>query len=109
MPYSPTVPKFQHRQLKDAARRLLTEYATTHGDDLHRVWETERAFELHLDGVIVQGRADVILDYKTSTDGDLASHERQLQVYADAGYAKDSTSGPPTCTTSSTAREAPSM
>ena len=60
--------------------------------------ETERPFELHLDGVTVSGRADVILDkeggvptglaivdYKTSTDGDITPHELQLQVYADAG------------------------
>lgn len=62
------------------------------------MWETERPFELHLDGVTVSGRADVILDkeggvptglaivdYKTSTGGDIAPHELQLQVYADAG------------------------
>ena len=58
---------------------------TKHEADLHRVWETERPFELHLDGVTVTGRADVILDkeggvptalaivdYKTSTSGDAA-------------------------------------
>jgi DNA helicase-2/ATP-dependent DNA helicase PcrA len=65
------------------------------------VWDTERPFELHLDGVIVSGRADVILDreegvptalaivdYKTSTAGVLHEQEiqqLQLQVYADAG------------------------
>ena len=66
--------------------------------DLHRVWETERPFELHLDGVTVTGRADVILDqeggvptalaivdYKTSTHGEISDHALQLQVYADAG------------------------
>ena len=71
---------------------------TKHEDDLHRVWETERPFELHLDGVTVSGRADVILDqeggvptalaivdYKTSTTGEIADHALQLQVYADAG------------------------
>jgi DNA helicase-2/ATP-dependent DNA helicase PcrA len=65
---------------------------------LHRAWETERPFELHLDGVVVVGRADVILDreggeptryaildYKTSTDEDPASNDLQLQVYTDAG------------------------
>ena len=62
------------------------------------MWETERPFELHLDGVTVTGRADVILDkeggvptalaivdYKTSTSGDALDHALQLQVYADAG------------------------
>lgn len=95
--FLPTANKPAHRQLKDAARRLVTEYTTAHSDDLHRVWETERAFELHLDGITVTGRADVILDkedgvpaalaildYKTSTKaGD--DHDLQLQVYANAG------------------------
>jgi DNA helicase-2/ATP-dependent DNA helicase PcrA len=62
------------------------------------VWETERPFELHLDGVTVSGRADVILDeeggtpnalaildYKTSTAGELDPYELQLQVYSAAG------------------------
>lgn len=96
--FLPTANKAAYRQLKDAARRLVTTYTTEHQDDLHRVWETERPFELHLDGVLVTGRADVILDeeggvptalaivdYKTSTTGDVADHALQLQVYADAG------------------------
>jgi DNA helicase-2/ATP-dependent DNA helicase PcrA len=95
--FLPTANKPAYRQLKDAARRLVVEYATTHADDLHRVWETERPFELHLDGVTVVGRADVILDheggvptalaildYKTSTAVG-SDHGLQLQVYADAG------------------------
>ncbi len=61
------------------------------------MWETERPFELHLDGITIAGRADAILDhdddsptslaildYKTSTS-DPAEHKLQLQVYADAG------------------------
>lgn len=95
--FLPTANKAAHRQLKDAARRLVAAYTTTHSDDLFRIWETERPFELHLDGVTVSGRADVILDkeggvetalaildYKTSTT-DVAEHELQLRVYADAG------------------------
>ena len=95
--FLPTANKAVHRQLKDAARRLITEYARSHEADLRRVWETERPFELHLDGITVSGRADVILDheggiptslaildYKTSTS-DAAEHSLQLQVYADAG------------------------
>jgi DNA helicase-2/ATP-dependent DNA helicase PcrA len=96
--FLPTANKPAHRQLKAAARRLVTTYATKHEADLHRVWETEHPFELHLDGVTVSGRADVILDkeggvptalaivdYKTSTSGDALEHALQLQVYADAG------------------------
>jgi DNA helicase-2/ATP-dependent DNA helicase PcrA len=95
--FLPTANKVAHRQLKDAARRLVISYTTDHADDLHRVWETERPFELHLDGITVAGRADVILDqeggvptglaildYKTSTAID-EDHGLQLQVYTDAG------------------------
>jgi DNA helicase II / ATP-dependent DNA helicase PcrA len=96
--FLPTANKPAHRQLRDAARRLVLTYADKHADDLQRVWETERPFELHLDGVTVTGRADVILDredgvptalaivdYKTSVSGSVADHALQLQVYADAG------------------------
>jgi len=96
--FLPTANKPAHRQLKDAARRLVTTYTEKHEADLHRVWETERPFELHLEGVTVTGRADVILDqeggvptalaivdYKTSTSGEVLDHALQLQVYADAG------------------------
>jgi DNA helicase-2/ATP-dependent DNA helicase PcrA len=95
--FLPTANKVAHRQLKDAARRFIVEYITTHAADLHRIGETERPFELHLDGITVAGRADVILDheggtptalaildYKTSTS-DLAEHALQLQVYTNAG------------------------
>jgi DNA helicase-2/ATP-dependent DNA helicase PcrA len=96
--FLPTANKPAHKQLKAAAERLVSVYRRDHEDDLYRVWETERPFELHLDGVIVSGRADVILDkedgvptalaivdYKTSTSGEIADHALQLQVYADAG------------------------
>ena len=96
--FLPTANKVAHRQLKDAARRLITTYATKHEADLHRIWETERPFELHLDGVTISGRADVILDheggvptalalvdYKTSVRGTALDHALQLQVYANAG------------------------
>jgi DNA helicase-2/ATP-dependent DNA helicase PcrA len=95
--FLPTANKPAHRQLKEAGRRLITEYATEHADDLHRVWETERPFELRLEGITITGRADVILDqeggeptglaiidYKTSTSADDV-HGLQLQVYANAG------------------------
>ena len=96
--FLPTANKAAHRQLKDAARRLVKTYTEKHEADLYRVWETERPFELHLDGLTVTGRADVILDkeggvptalaivdYKTSTKGEPLEHALQLQVYADAG------------------------
>jgi DNA helicase-2/ATP-dependent DNA helicase PcrA len=95
--FLPSANKVAHRELKAAARRLISRYAAEHAEDLHRVWESERPFELRLDGITVTGRADVILDreggkpdalaildYKTSTS-DEAEHSLQLQVYADAG------------------------
>ena len=96
--FLPTANKAGHRRMKEAARRIIGDYVDNHEGDLHRVWETERPFELHLEGVTVSGRADVILDeedgvptrlaivdYKTSTDDDITPYELQLQVYADAG------------------------
>jgi DNA helicase-2/ATP-dependent DNA helicase PcrA len=96
--FLPTANKPAHRNLKAAARRLVAIYAHNHAEDLYRVWETERPFELHLDGVTVTGRADVILDreggvptalaildYKTSVRADEDHHTLQLQVYSDAG------------------------
>ena len=83
-------------RFKDSARSLVQTYLQEHSADMERVWEVERPFELALPGIVVSGRADVILDkhegeseslaivdYKTSID------ERelglQLQVYAAAG------------------------
>jgi DNA helicase-2/ATP-dependent DNA helicase PcrA len=96
--FLPAASKPAHRQLKDAARRLISTYIDKYEADLHRVWETERPFELHLDGVTVTGRADVILDqeggvptalaivdYKTATHVETGDHDLQLQVYTDAG------------------------
>lgn len=96
--FLPTANKSAHRQLRDAAHRLVMTYTRQHAEDLHRVWETERPFELHLPEMTVTGRADVILDheggtptalaivdYKTSTTSAVVDHALQLQVYADAG------------------------
>ncbi|MCY3851710.1 MAG: ATP-dependent DNA helicase [Acidimicrobiaceae bacterium] len=96
--FLPTANKAGHRKMKEAARRLVGNYVENHEPDLRRVWETERPFELHLDGVRVSGRADVILDkeggvptglaivdYKTSTNSEITPYELQLQVYTNAG------------------------
>jgi DNA helicase-2/ATP-dependent DNA helicase PcrA len=95
--YLPAANKVAHRQLKDAARRLVDRYVERYGEDLRRVWAVERPFELHLPNAMVIGRADVILDeeggrpqslaivdYKTAAEGEHA-HDLQLQVYANAG------------------------
>lgn len=99
--FLPAASKPAHQQLKAAARRLVSKYLSTYTDDLLRVWETERPFELHLPTAIISGRADIILDseggeitalaivdYKTSTDPapeGSAEYDLQLAVYADAG------------------------
>lgn len=95
--FLPNANKVAHRQLKDAARKLVSKYINEYGADLHRVWQTEYPFELHLPGVTVSGRADVILDtgstgatsltlidYKSRTSEE-SEHDIQLQVYASAG------------------------
>lgn len=97
--FLPAASKPAHQQLKEAARHLLRSYLTEYGEDLRRVWETERPFELHLPTAIITGRADVILDqeggevrslaivdYKTSTDSEAReNYALQLAVYTDAG------------------------
>lgn len=99
--FLPAASKPAHQLLKQAARRLVDRYLASYQDDLHRVWETERPFELHLPTAIISGRADVILDneggdvtslaivdYKTSTEDDQAARDEydlQLAVYTNAG------------------------
>jgi DNA helicase II / ATP-dependent DNA helicase PcrA len=97
--FLPAASKTAHHQLKEAARQLVRSYVTEYEDDLERVWETERPFELHLPTAIISGRADVILDreggeirslaivdYKTSADPAAADdYALQLAIYADAG------------------------
>src|SRR6266536_3462075 len=79
--------------------RRLRRTVTTYSSDLLRVWETERAFELHLAQGVVHGRADVVLDnegghagrlaivdYKTTADAGADDvFAFQLAIYAAAG------------------------
>lgn len=51
-----------HAEMKAAAQKLVDRYIKDWSDDLKCVWEVERPFELHLESVIIVGRADVILD-----------------------------------------------
>ena len=95
--FLPNASKFMHQKLKQGAKRLIDNYVAEHSDDLRRVFETERPFELHLDGVTIVGRADVILDYENGVPSALAlvdyksatvsdnSFDLQLQIYTDAG------------------------
>jgi DNA helicase-2/ATP-dependent DNA helicase PcrA len=97
--YLPFANRPLFENLLDRANKLVQDYLDHHGDDLLRVWQTERPFELHLGEANVTGRADVILDreggvtnklaivdYKTANDeksGDVFAF--QLQIYAAAG------------------------
>ncbi len=94
--FLPTANKAAFVQMRAAAERLVRQYVEGYQEDLFRIWETERPFELHLDGIVVSGRADVILDgegapsglaivdYKTA-GGSGGEHDLQLQIYAEAG------------------------
>jgi DNA helicase-2/ATP-dependent DNA helicase PcrA len=83
-------------RFRESAKKLVLKYMKDHAEDMNRVWEVERPFELALPGVVVFGRADVILDkhdgkidslaivdYKTSTEG--RELDLQLQIYTVAG------------------------
>ena len=97
--YVPFAKKSTLANMLKNVKNLTQKYVTDWEPDLHRVWETERPFEIHFDGGILIGRADIILDqengkadhlaivdYKTSTDTDRDDrYARQLQVYAAAG------------------------
>lgn len=97
--YLPFANRPAFEALRDKALRLVDRYLTDHSQDLLRIWETERPFELHLPEGVVNGRADVILDrenghigalalvdYKTATDPRSDDvYAFQLAVYAAAG------------------------
>lgn len=96
--YLPFANRPAFEQLKAAAWRLVRDYLGQHGDDLLRIWDTERPFELRVEGATVQGRADVIYDhedgrplglaladYKTAADAPGTDvHAFQLALYAAA-------------------------
>ena len=95
--FLPFASKPAHLQLKASARRLVDRYIEEYSEDLDRLWEVERPFELHLGDAIITGRADVILDredgnihalalvdYKSSLRRE-QDFDLQLQVYASAG------------------------
>jgi len=98
--------------MKEAARRIIHTYATEHADDLQRVWETERPFELHLDGITITRRADVTLDHEDGVSPDWRSSITRRPSTRAApttcscrcaptpAAAKGSTFAVPTCTTS---------
>jgi DNA helicase-2/ATP-dependent DNA helicase PcrA len=95
--YLPAANWAGYREMREDARLLVSEYLTKYRDDLDKVWEVERPFELHLGEATISGRADVIIDrsggaaerleivdYKTAAQED-GAFDFQLQVYTDAG------------------------
>ncbi|SRR5581483_197785 len=102
--YLPFANQAAYRELRIAAEALVGRYLDNaeYRQDLFRVWQTERPFELHLENGSVNGRADVILDreggvvgslalvdYKTARDEELKDvHEFQLAIYAAAGQGE---------------------
>jgi DNA helicase-2/ATP-dependent DNA helicase PcrA len=94
--YLPNAGRFVHERLRNAATELLKGYFERFGSVLIRTGAAERTFQLHLDGVVVSGRADLLLepspeepgltliDFKTAS-ADSTRHELQLQIYAEAG------------------------
>lgn len=94
--FLPFAGKVVHEKFKDRARQLVFSYLKDHAEELNRVWESERPFELALPGVVVSGRADVVLDkhegkldslaivdYKTKAESQ--DFDLQLQIYSEAG------------------------
>jgi DNA helicase-2/ATP-dependent DNA helicase PcrA len=94
--FLPFANKTVAENLKTAAGSLVQKYIEEYAEDTTRTWQTERPFELEIDGALVIGRADVILDkhdgvinnlaivdYKTSIGEQ--EFDLQLQIYAEAG------------------------
>jgi DNA helicase-2/ATP-dependent DNA helicase PcrA len=97
--FSPFATAASHSQLFKSALRLVETYVTDYADDLHRIWELERQFELYTPDGLLMGRADVILDSEDGHEKSLAivdykvskgeerkdRNELQLRIYSHAG------------------------
>ncbi len=97
--YVPFANESTFANMTRSVTRLVDLYVAEYSSDLNRIWATERPFEMHFDGGILAGRADVILDeedgkadhlaivdYKTSTDEIRDErYAKQLTIYAAAG------------------------
>lgn len=70
--YLPYADRAAWETMEARARSLVDGYLRDFPEDLHRVWEVERSFELHLHEANVAGRADVILDSEGGVKGGLA-------------------------------------
>lgn len=70
--YLPYADRAAWETMETRARSLVDGYLRDFPEDLQRVWEVERSFELHLHEANVAGRADVILDSEGGVKGGLA-------------------------------------
>jgi len=94
--YIPFANREAFRKMRASARRLIGHFIEDRGEDLLRVLEAERRFEIPAPGLRITGKADVILegalpesvaivDYKTGIrDHEDGVYDLQLQVYAAA-------------------------
>ena len=97
--YTPFASEASQSMMFRSALRLVETYIRDYADDLGRIWELERSFEIHTDDGLLSGRADVILDkegsdkrglsivdYKASRRVEREEHnEMQLRIYSHAG------------------------
>lgn len=70
--YLPYADRAAWESMEERARSLVDGYLRDFPEDLQRVWEVERPFELHLHEANISGRADVILDGEAGVKGGLA-------------------------------------
>ena len=115
--YLPFANRPGFEEMKRRAGYVVDRYLNAYASDLERVWAIERPFELQVEGGIVDGKADVILDLVDGKPGRLAivdyksakalsAEEKfhfQIQVYTAvgrgeglevaAGYLHDLTDG----------------
>lgn len=84
--YLPYADRPAWESMEARARSLVEGYIRDFPEDLQRVWEVERPFELHLQEANIVGRADVILDHEGGVDHCLAVVDyKTRKVAADDG------------------------
>ncbi len=97
--YLPFANRPGFEEMKRRAGYVLDRYLDAYASDLQRVWAIERPFELQVEGGIINGKADVILDMVDGGPGRLAivdyksaktliadnKFHFQIQVYTAAG------------------------
>jgi len=87
--YVPFANEATFRNMRRNVRNLVDRYIADWSDDLERIWETERPFEIHMQEGILSGRADVILDHEEGRADHLAivDYKTATDEYRDERYA----------------------